>query len=207
MAKEKRMKRIRISFIALCLLVAGQAAWAQLALGGTGAIYANSDQSAHSVISRFKEGEGIFYGPFIEFGARNVALGGAFNWSTYYADVGGWKRMIDYDLNGYLQAHMFGYRSFLDPFLEGGFGLMASDYADSAEDPDEDNPIRATKYFQAGGGFGLNFGDLEFFFKTLYMVPMGSSVMAEDSFGNEIYPLDAYPLKPMKVFAGFKLIL
>lgn len=191
----------KMSVIAMMvLLLAGSSAWAQLALGGTGAVFANTNQTPESILDMFREGEGIFYGPFLELGMKNIALGAAFNWSYYTTDLG---QMVDYDLNGYLQGHLFSYKAFIDPFLEVGFGRIASDYADSDADPDSSNPLRATKYFQAGGGLGLNLGNLGFFLKALYMIPADEPVY--DSSGS--YTLVDYPLKPLKVFMGAKIML
>ena len=51
---------------------------------------------------------------------------------------------------------------------------MGKDYADDVDDPDPDNPIMATTYFQAGGGLGLNLGGLGIFIKGLYLFPLGT---------------------------------
>jgi len=197
--EEIHMRKISI-IAAMALLLVGGSAWAQLALGGTGAVFANTEQSPESILDMFRGGEGIFYGPFIELGMRNIALGGAFNWSYYTTDLG---KMVDYDINGYLQGHLFRYKAFIDPFLEVGLGRIATDYAESDVDPDSDDPIVATKYFQAGGGLGLNLGNLGFFVKALYMIPSDEPVY--DSTSN--YTLEDYPLKPLKVFIGAKIIL
>lgn len=197
------MKKIGTLSIIL-LLFAGASAWGQLALGGTGAVFSSADDSADAIIAMFKEGEGIFYGPFIELGMKNIAIGAALNWSYYYTNYGSTTtKMVDYDLNGYLQGHLLSYKSFLDPYLEVGFGKIATDYAEN--DPDPSVALRATKYFQAGGGLGLNFGNLGLFLKALYMIPVGEPVIATS--GGYSYTLEAYPLKPLKVFLGAKIIL
>ena len=194
----------KISIVAMILLLAGSSAWAQFSLGGTGAVFANTDQSAEGIVDMFKEGEGIFYGPFLELGMRNIAIGVAFNWSYYYTNYGNTiTKMVDYDLNGYLQGHLLSYRALIDPFFEVGIGEIASDYAESSSDNDPYNPLRATTYFQAGAGLGLNFGNLGFFLKALYMIPADDPVL--DSSG--YYTLEEYPLKPLKVFLGAKVIL
>ena len=200
------MKKISLISIIIMLLANGSA-WAQLSLGGTGAVFANTDQSADTIITMFKEGEGIFYGPFIELGMKNFAIGAAFNWSYYVTDyINPNTEMIDYDLSGYLQGHLFSYKAFIDPFFEIGIGKIATDYAKSSEDNDPSNPLRATTYFQAGGGLGLNFGALGFFAKALYMIPTGDPVVATIP-GYASYNLEAYPLKPLKIFLGAKIIL
>lgn len=196
------MKKIGILAMAL-LLLAGGSVWAQLSLGGAGAVFADTDQSLESIVELFKQGEGIFYGPFIELGLGNIAIGAAFNWSYYYVSMGNTPyKMVDYDISGYLQGHLFSYKAFIDPFFEVGFGKIASDYANSSEDTDSSNPITASNYFQAGGGLGLNLGHLGFFVKALYAITSDSPIMSTLGF-----PLEAYPLKPLKVFLGAKIIL
>lgn len=199
--EEQYMKKISILAMALLLLASGSV-WAQLSLGGTGAVFADTSQSADEIVALFRQGEGIFYGPLVELGLRNLAIGAAFNWSYYYSDIGGPRKMVDYDINGYLQGHLFSYRAFIDPFFEVGFGRVASDFADSAEDTDSSNPLTASNYFQAGGGLGLNFGNLGIFVKALYAIASDNPVMNTGG-----YPLAAYPFKPLKVFAGAKFTL
>ena len=190
----------------LILLLAGGPAWAQLSLGGTGAVFSNTDQSVDSIVTMFREGEGIFYGPFIELGINKVAIGAAFNWSYYVTDyINPNTKMVDYDLNGYVQGHLFSYKAFIDPFFEVGIGKIATDYGESSEDNDPLNPLRATTYFQAGGGIGLNLGNLGLFLKALYMMPAADPVVVNS--GGYSYSLLAYPLKPLKVFLGAKVIL
>ena len=197
------MKKIGLLSMML-LLIAGGSTWAQISLGGTAAVFANTDQSAETIIAMFKEGEGIFYGPFIELGMKNFAIGAGFNWSYYSTSFGSTTaKMVDYDINGYLQGHPLSYKSFLDPFLELGVGQIATDYAEN--DPDPSVALRATKYFQAGGGLGLNLGHLGLFLKALYMIPLEDPVIV--SAGGSSYTLEAYPLKPLKVFLGAKVIL
>jgi hypothetical protein len=117
--------------------------------------------------------------------------------------------MMDYDVDIYLQGHLFRYKSFIDPFLEAGIGMMAKDYANAEDDPDTNAPLMGTKYFQAGGGLGLNFGALGIFTKVLYMFPFGT---VEGSYTDEYgeshpYDLASYPLTKLKIYLGAKLIL
>ncbi|MGB4571703.1 MAG: hypothetical protein WBH97_02660 [Rectinemataceae bacterium] len=197
-------KKTIVPVLVFALLVS-TGAFAQLALGWTGATYYNSGVSTSQVIQDFQDGNGIFYGPFVELGMGKLALGGAFNFS-FYNQVDPYApaqvvEMMDYDGNFYMQGHLFGYKSLLDPFLEVGIGRMATDYADSADDPDSDNPLRGTNYWQAGGGMGVNLGPLGVFAKLLYMMPIGAVET------NSNYSLENYPLKDLKVFVGAKLIL
>jgi hypothetical protein len=182
-------------------LIAATGVWAQLAIGATGAVYATGGTPTESIVDDFKNGEGVFYGPLIEIGMRNMALGASFNWSKYTEYFGATpKEMIDWDLNGYVQGHLFGYKAAIDPFLEAGFGMMAKDYADPVDAGDD--PLLAVKYFQAGAGLGINLGALGVFAKVLYMIPTDT---VESSTG--MYLLEEYPLEDLKVFVGAKLML
>lgn len=209
------MSKKIIVAIALVALV-GAGAFAQIALGMTGAVYSDTSMSAGDVIDRFQDGEGIFYGPFIELGLGKLALGLSGNFSFYTED---WNtdpaaepwyiKLVDYDVALYIQGHLLGYKSVFDPFLEAGIGVMARDFANEEDDPDPDNPLVASKYTQAGFGLGLNFGALGIFTKVIYMFPFGT-VEGEykDAYGNiQTYDLGEYPLKKLKVFLGAKLIL
>ena len=190
-----------IILAALLVVLAGGSAWGQLAVGGTGAVFANLEDSPEDVVAMFENGEGIFYGPFVEIGLGKLAIGAALNFSIYEDySLGSPVEYIDYDVNAYLQGHMFKYKSFLDPFVEAGLGMAAFDYLNEEEDPDSDNPLLATAYFQVGGGLGINLGSLGAFVKVLYMIP------GDPIFTKEGYSLEEYPLKPLKVFAGVKLI-
>ena len=188
-------------FLAMVLsLAACGSAWAQLSIGGVGAVFADTDQSVEAIVALFEQGEGVFYGPFVELGLKNIALGASFNWSYRYADIGGSRKMVDYDFSGYFQGHPFSYKAFFDPFFEVGFGKIASDYADDTVDPSD--PLTASRYFQAGGGLGLNLGHLGVFVKALYAIAANNPVMHTHGFA-----IDPYPLKSLKVFAGAKIIL
>ncbi len=193
------MKKAWIPVMVISLLACGSA-WAQLSLGGTGAVFADTDQSMDSIVALFERDEGVFRGPFIELGLRNIAIGASFNWSYRYADIGGPRKMVDYDFSGYLQGHPFSYKACIAAFFDGGFGKIASDYADDTVDPSD--PLTASRYFQAGGGLGLNFGHLGVFVKALYAIAANNPVMHTHGFA-----IDPYSLKPLKVFAGAKIIL
>ncbi|HEY9055229.1 MAG TPA: hypothetical protein VIO60_10470 [Rectinemataceae bacterium] len=198
------MKRRLLSLLAILILCAG-VAYSQIALGGIGSVYSSADLSIEDLPDLFRS-EGVFYGFFAEFGFSKLALGASGAYSEYFdADLGG-QNMADFDIAGYLQVHPFGYKAFLDPFLEAGFGLAAKDYAEEEDDPDSSNSLLATKYYQVGGGLGLNFGHLGIFLKGLYLIPSGDPVEAKVS-GGSPYNLDPYPLSPLKIVLGAKLIL
>ncbi len=205
-------------FAAIAILtVAAAGAFAQIGLGLNAAIYSDTKMSMSEFSSRLREGEGVFYGPFIELALGKTALGLAGNFSFYeedwsYAQDGSFPvPMVDFDLTLYAQGHLIKYRAFLDPFLEAGLGVMGKDYAsdDPSVDPDPDNPIMATTYFQAGGGLGLNFGGLGIFIKGLYLFPLGTvEGTYYDEFGApQTYDLATYPLRRLKLIAGAKIIL
>ncbi|MCX7023513.1 MAG: hypothetical protein NT080_02700 [Spirochaetes bacterium] len=218
------MKRTLIAVLLIaCLAV--PASFAQLAVGVSGALYSDSEVSFKETWSRFNEGDGIFWGPFVELGMGKLALGLSMNFSMYEEDWSAFygaplmMGFVDYDVALYLQAHPFGYKSFLDPFLEIGAGQIGKDYADEKFDPDPDNPLYATNYFEAGVGLGLNLGSLGVFWKMLYMFPgdpaEATTTMEYDFNGDGIvdysedmtYYLAAYPLRKLKIFLGGKLIL
>jgi hypothetical protein len=173
-----------------------------------------------AVLEKFKEGDGLFYGVFAEIGMGKLAIGVAGNFSFYQEDFSfdqdGYTNMVammDYDVDGYLQLHLFKYKSFLDPFVQGGIGMMAKDYANAADDPDTSNPIAGTVYYELGAGLGVNIGPLGVFVKGLYLVPIKSvegTFTSYDMNGNATtgtYDLAAYPMQNFKLCAGIKLIL
>ncbi len=202
------------------LTVAAAGAFAQIGVGINAAIYSDTGMRFSEFGDRLGEGEGVFYGPFIELAMDKLALGFSANFSFYkedwsYSYPGEWLvPMVDYDLTLYAQGHFLGYSSLLDPFLEMGFGLMAKDYARDSDDPDPDNPIMGTTYWQIGGGLGVNFGPIGIFIKGLYLFPFGT-VKGEyyeyDMYGNEYgpipYDISEYPLKRLKLILGGKIIL
>ncbi|HOX12442.1 MAG TPA: hypothetical protein P5117_10705 [Spirochaetia bacterium] len=212
----------RLIAVLAILTVAAAGAFAQIGLGLNAAIYSDTKMSFSEFGDRLRNGEGVFYGPFIELALGKTALGLSGNFSFYeedwsYDPMNPWYvPMVDFDLSLYAQGHLIKYRAFLDPFLEVGLGIMGKDYANEIDDPDLDNPIMATTYFQAGGGFGINLGGLGIFIKGLYLFPMGtvkSSVYVDDD-GDPFtppleitYDLATYPLRRLKLIAGAKIIL
>lgn len=192
-------------------------AFAQLAIGFSGSLYSDTKLSASEAASQFRNGDGVFYGPFVELGFRHLALGASGNFSLYkedfsYLQDGSYMlEMVDYDLNLYLQGHLLRYRSVFDPFLEAGFGVMGTNFRN---DSDGNNPLSITKYVDLGIGLGLNFGGLGIFVKTNWLFP-GSPVQKTtdvyDAYGNYLYTTNTdqpmYDLKNYKITIGAKLIL
>ena len=206
------MKRTFI-VILLVACLAVPAVFGQLVFGVSGALYTDTKLSFNDTVSRFQDGDGIFYGPFVELGMNQLAIGLSGNFSFYTEDWGTWwtgadvYSFVDYDVSFYVQAHLFEYSSFLDFFGEAGVGQMGKDFRDDAQDPDPENPLYATNYFEAGLGLGINLGDLGFLWKTLYMFP-GDPVLGTMPAGADgEYYLQEYPLKRIKIILGAKLML
>lgn len=169
--------------IALALIVAiGSGAYAQLVIGATGALRADSTMSASDIAQQYKSGQNIFYGPFIEVIFRHLGIGLAANFS-FFEDLG--TKFMDYDVNGYLSYHLFGGRAFLDPFGELGMGLMAYNYANSSENPNVNgDPISGNFYWFGGFGLGLNLGPLGIFAKMDYNFRIARHLQGKDNNGN-----------------------
>jgi hypothetical protein len=207
------MNRKLIALIALVAL-AGTGAFAQLAIGVTGAAYSNADRLTTDGFSQawkdLRHGDGYF-GFLVEVGMDKLAVGAAANASVYSEDWGSGTsyEMINLDGNLYLQGHLFRYQSFIDPFLELGLGTMAKDYRNEADDPDPSNPLLQSYYWDVGGGLGLNLGGLGFFVKGLYNMPIGDPATGEykDNLGNIVkYDLAAFPISNLKFIFGAKII-
>ncbi len=218
------MKRT-LMIAALVAALAVPASFAQLALGVSGALYTDSEIGLAETFDRFGEGDGIFWGPFVEYGLSNFAVGLSLNFSFYEEDWGSFDPpvpfmipFVDYDVNIYGQYHFLGYRGLLDPFVELGFGQMGKDIASDEYDPDPENPLYATNYLDLGVGFGVNLGQLGFFWKMCYMIP-GDPAEAEtdvyiDTDGDGTgdyhqtmsYYLEEYPLRRLKIFLGGKFV-
>lgn len=203
------MNKKLLAVLALVAVI-GSGAFAQLAIGASGAIYSDTFD-AQTTVDRFQNGQGIFWGPFIELGLDKLALGFSANFSRYSEDFG-WGTlydMMDMDYTFYVQGHPLGYKFIVDPFVEAGGGYMAKDYANSSDDPDPDNPLMKTGYFQLGGGLGVNLGALGIFAKFDYLFPSGEASSGEmyDEYGNKAtYDLAAYPINKVKFMLGAKLI-
>jgi len=209
-------------FAAIAILtVAAAGAFAQIGLGLNAAIYSDTGMPLDEFGDRLRNGEGVFYGPFVELALGKTALGLSGNFSFYtenwsFDPMDDWfVSMMDFDLTLYAQGHLIKYRAFLDPFLEVGLGIMGKDFADETVPDPSDDPLQATTYFQAGGGFGINLGGLGIFIKGLYLFPMGGvegEYYEYDGDGNITggpftYTLSAYPLRRLKLIAGAKIIL
>jgi hypothetical protein len=210
---RNQMNRKLIALIAMIAL-AGTGAFAQFALGVTGAVYDNArDLSANGFSNAWydlKHGDG-YLGFFAEAGMDHLAVGASVNFSTYDEDwgvAGNNAEMINVDGNLYLQGHLFKFEAFLDPFLEVGFGRMSTDYR--TEDPDPDNPLFASYYWDFGGGLGLNIGSIGIFIKGLYNGKAGEPVQGKywnsDTGTYEYYDTLPYAISNLKFIFGAKII-
>ena len=211
----------RLIAVLAILTVAAAGAFAQIGLGLNAAIYSDTGMPLDEFRDRLREGEGVFYGPFVELAFGQTALGLSGNFSFYeedwsfFGDGSFMVPMMDFDLTLYAQGHLIKYRAFLDPFVEVGLGVMGKDFADEDYDPDTENPIMAKTYVQAGAGFGINLGGLGIFIKGLYLFPFGDPLEVTYDYidpntslpGTYTYPLAEYPLKRFKLMAGAKIIL
>jgi hypothetical protein len=206
------MKRKLIAIIAMVAL-AGTGAFAQLAIGISGAAYSNAEQLTTDGFAKawenIRNGDG-YLGFFIEVGMDNLAVGAAVNASVYDQDWGFFTtEMINVDANLYLQGHLLKYKSFIDPFLELGFGRMSKDFRNSDDDPDEDTPLMASYYWDVGGGLGINIGSIGIFLKGLYNIKIGEPVTGQcyDEEGEFVtYDLIAFPISNLKFIFGAKVM-
>jgi hypothetical protein len=209
------MNRKLIALIALVAL-AGSGAFAQIAVGVSGAIYRDdADLSGASFAQAWKDlRHGAGYLGFLgEVGMDHVAVGLAVNFNSYtesFGPITGFD-MKNVDVNLYLQGHLFKYKSFLDPFLEIGAGEFTKDYKNKNEDPDTSNPLQASWYGDVGFGLGLNLGSLGFFLKGLYNIEFNDQP-AQGSYKDELgvehtFDLAEYPISNLKFLFGAKVIL
>ncbi|HET7839286.1 MAG TPA: hypothetical protein VFL04_05970, partial [Rectinemataceae bacterium] len=172
----------KLIIVLLLVLVLGSSTYAQLVLGVSGALRADSTMSASSIASQYKSGQNIFYGPFVEIIFGKLGLGVSGNFS-FFEDLG--TKFMDYDVDGYVSYHLFGGRAFLDPFGELGLGLMAYNYANSSDNPStNDSPISGNYYWFGGFGLGLNLGPIGIFGKMDYNFRINGHLQGKDDFGN-----------------------
>jgi hypothetical protein len=208
----------KIAIVALLGVFIATGAFAELAIGVNGALYMDdselNDSSYGSVADRFQDGEGIYYGLFIEALGRKAGFGAAFNASKYASQWDPEQEMMDMDLNLYFSYHLIKATSVIDPFGEIGLGYIAKDYVDAEYDDDHDNPLTASTYWFAGGGLGINLGFIGVFAKFNYLMPFGNELTGTVSYVDEEgetqeteITLESFALKPYRVVIGAKLIL
>lgn len=221
-------KRV-ILLVLLFTLAAGGVCAVDFSLGFSGALYMSDEQfessSGRSILDRFENGEGIFYGVNGEILFDQWALG-LYTYFSFYefeytfnnGSESGRFEMMDVDVNLSLSYHFFQARAMLDPFAEFGAGVISSNVnavyengtqkygSDSGEDP---FMILGTEYLFAGLGLGLNLGDLGLFTKIQYHTPVGTPEGEIDNSDGTVtsYEVDEFPLNDLKVILGLKLFL
>lgn len=222
------MNRKLIAVVALIALVAS-GAFAELMIGVSGALHMDEQLTANEIQARFEDGEGIFYGPFLEIAGKHLGFGVAGNFSFYDLGIGAMTyAMMDYDIVGYMSYHLFGSHFILDPFAELGGGYIATDFANDADktqyNPYKDAPMYASLYWYGALGVGVNLGPLGIFGKFAYNYPINKDFEAEwnpdspasggMSGSTTLYPYGYDPvlfdkgyLPKFRVTVGAKLIL
>ena len=209
------MKTKIFALVAL-LALAGMGASAQLMFGVTGALHMDKQLSAGEIQAAFENGEDIWYGGFGEIAFGRLGFGISANVTAPY--FSGFAEFMDMDIAGYLSYHFFKARSFLDPFVELGGGYIGSDYANSSEDTNSEDPVSATLYWYGGFGLGVNLGPIGVFGKFAYNakinrameasdgsdIPSYGYVIGLDEFGNPI--VESY-VPALRFTLGAKLIL
>jgi hypothetical protein len=205
------MKKI---FLALAMVsFITTAAFGQLVLGVSAVQYYNEDTSISDSWEHFKDGEGVYWGGYIELILGKLGLGVSFNQQTDKApqDFGSAYDMWNYDVNLFLAYHVFGGKAFIDPFLQAGVGIMAYDYKNKDQiremtgfyDAVSDDPLFGSLYYDFGLGLGINLGGIGIFAKAMWNIQSDEPLYSE-SFGEEIWE---WPVMPFKWVFGAKIIL
>jgi hypothetical protein len=212
------MKKIFLALVMVALITTG--AFAQLVIGVTGVQYYEEDvngdlPSLSDSWEDFKDGEGVYWGGYVELILSKLGLGISFNQQTYEDPFGDSTfDMWNYDVNFFLAYHLFGGRAFIDPFLQAGVGLMAYDYKNKDDlrdyyaiaDPSvviSDDPMFGSMYYDFGLGLGVNLGSVGIFAKAMWNIQSDEPLYNED-YGYEIFE---WPVMPFKWTFGAKLIL
>lgn len=215
------MKKL-IAAAALAALVAG-GAFAQLSFGVTGVQYYQEDENGNlpsfdQVVQDLQDGTGVYYGGFVELTLHKLGFGFAFNYSTiegYNSDymLDSAYDQISYDGNFYLAYHLFGGRAFIDPILQLGIGMTAFDwknkdaYIADSNWADQDDPMMASMYWDAGVGLGINLGPVGVFTKLMWNSLIDGVVTGTNDYTGEEYEIPAFDPMPFKVIVGAKIIL
>ena len=161
------MKKI-IAILLFAALIAG-GAFAQLMFGVTGDLHTDALNTT-DIQNSFQTGQNIFYGPFAELALGKLGFGASGTFSFY--DIYN-THFMDYDVAAYISYHLFGARSFLDPFLQFGAGYIATDYANSTDKiasttQGASDPLAANIYWYGAAGVGVNLGTIGVFGKAAY---------------------------------------
>lgn len=183
------MKKLMLVLTMGALVASG--AFAQLTVGLSGVQYFEDDNvGVRQAFENLQDGEGVYYGGFVEIIGRRMGLGLSVNFDPLdYMGVPELE-MMSYDVNLYLSYHFFGGRAFLDPFLHFGLGMVGFNFSDpeAAKDyfvttqggyytyVDEDDPMFASMYWNLGLGLGVNLGPLGVFAMAAYNKPINDAV-------------------------------
>ena len=154
------MNKKLISVVALAALVSA-GAFAEFGLGVTGALNMDQQLSGSEIANDFRNGDNIYYGGFVEILGKHLGLGASLNVSPVKSCG---IDLINYDADIYLSYHIFKATSFIDPFLETGFGVFALDYTNSIDrqvdaesgNPSGTSPIAESPYWYGALGLGIN---------------------------------------------------
>lgn len=152
------MKKM-VLILVLFLVAAGL--FAELSVGAT-ASYSISSYVLDSVEEILIGPENLLYGVFAELQHKKVGLGlqYAVDYGTIFQDgMAGWVRTSD--LSVFLTLRAFKPRSFIDPFIEAGYGKNM-----------RDSGFGDYSYLYGGAGLGVNLYYLGAFVKLLYAFPL-----------------------------------
>jgi hypothetical protein len=209
----------RLTILLLLLTFAASGAFAlNLSLGISGSLYMSQEEldnsSRHDIWAQFENGEGIYYGLNGELLFNKWAIGLYTYFSFYEWEDSGVLTfdMMDADINFSLSNHFFGTKSFIDPFVEAGFGAITrsitafTPFGGEKEELDEPFTYLGTEYWFLGVGLGINIGSVGVFTKLQYHDAIGP-VTVEDNEQWGTYTTDDFPLKKYKVVLGGKIIL
>jgi hypothetical protein len=146
----------KIFSVAMLVALVSGGAFAQLALGVTGALNMDQQLSASEISNDFKNGDNIYYGGFVEILGKHLGLGVSLNVSPVQSET---IDLINYDADLYLSYHIFKATGFLDPFLETGLGVFALDYKKQSDKVEGGtSPIAESPYWYGALGLGINLG-------------------------------------------------
>ncbi|MCX7656556.1 MAG: hypothetical protein N2Z76_08540 [Treponemataceae bacterium] len=230
------MKKTILILTLLAFVAAGL--FAEITFGISGVQYYQKDANGNwpslkQVFQDFENGQGVFYGAFAEILGKNWGLGLSFNYQppAYYEDyyqTGYENHLFDlftYDVCLYLSYHFLGGVSVLDPFVEGGIGVVAYDYYYkeklnnyTALNPyiDDDDPLMGSAYLTMGAGLGVNLKPVGLFIKANFVKPSFGQLKGKydanyfdiSKRGQEyLIPSIADILMPLRWTIGAKLIL
>lgn len=124
--------------------------------------------------------------------------------------------MMDADFNLSMAYHIFGSKAFLDPFVEGGIGVITKNINNAYDDTGTEVyngppfPVQGATYWQGGVGLGLNLGKFGFFSKLQYHAPFGTpEVEYEADFVDTVSHDEPkeYSLDNLKFILGLKMFL